>query len=161
MPFSSEEYYTDQQLFDLAVELGVVSKDNIAEQFRQATSNNQTIIAWILMPREAKATLIVGLKEDFKEKEGVSIKNLSEYYIDQINGVIYKSMKGDKYFSYTKKGLGVIFKTIAIQEGDYDTGDGKSKVEILKSHLGEKFEWYKETFPDKYQYLVEMDKERK
>ena len=96
--------------------------------------------------------------EQYKEK-GVTMRNPSAYYVDNINNVLYKSLLNKDFFAYTKKGIGTIFKTIAIMEGDYDDGSGRSKIEILKDFLGEeKFEWYKKNFPEKYKYWKELDK---
>ena len=66
------------------------------------------------------------------------------------------------FFVHTKKGIGTIFKTIAIMERDYDDGSGRSKVEILKDFLGEeKFEWYKEKYPNKFRCIEKMDEWKK
>lgn len=95
------------------------------------------------------------LKESFMIKSGVVIKNPSEYYVDEINGVIYNSIENDGK-STARNGVGIIFRTIALMEGDY--GNGGSKIEALREYLGtERFEEYKRMYLEKYQYLVEMD----
>ena len=154
----NSEYVTDEQLKDLAIRKGIIPKnitqDYINKNFRQ----KNTVVLWFIMNRGDKIALIDTLKEMFKEK-GVTIKNPSAYYVDNINNVLYKSLMNEDFFVHTKKGIGTIFKTIAIMEGDYDDGSGRSKVEILKEFLGEEtFEWYKKNFPKKYKYLEELGK---
>ena len=64
-------------------------------------------------------------------------------------------------YELAKKGIGVVFKSIAIQEGDFDAKDGRAKTDILRDYFGEKMtEWYKETFPEKYEYLRKLDEEK-
>lgn len=156
--FRSSEHYTDQQLKDLAIGHNVIPEEIDEAYYQKQLEEKKTIIAWIVLKRKDKVALIDSVKKMFLEKRGIKIKNSTEYYVDEINGVIYNSTKGDKHFITTEKGLGIILKTIALQEGDFD--NGKGKVEALKENLGEdKFEWYKEAFPEKYQFLVEMDKE--
>ena len=156
-PKQSPTHYTDQRLKELTIEYGVIPKNADEAYLQTQKEENKTITIWILLEHKKKVALIDNIKKMFLEKRGVKINNPSEYYVDEINGVIYNSTKGDKYFSTSKEGLGVIFRTIALQEGDFD--NGKGKVEALEESLGEdKFEWYKKEFPQKYQVLVDMDK---
>jgi len=156
--FRSNEHYTDQQLKELAIEYNVIPEETDESYLQTQKEGRKTITIWILSERKEKVATIDSVKKMFLEKRGVKINNPSEYYVDEINGVIYNSTKGDKYFSTSKEGLGVIFRTIALQEGDFD--NGKGKVEALKEYMGEEgLKWYKEEYPKKYQYLIEMDKE--
>lgn len=153
---SYDEYYTDEGLRELAIEKGVIPKDADHAYFKEQLAQQNSVTTWILIERKSKIQTVNQLKKMFLEKNGVKIKKPSGYYVDEINGVIYNSTKGDEYFSTAKKGVGIIFKTIAIQEGDCDPSDGRSKVEILRDFFGERFEWYKKTFPEKYEYLIKL-----
>jgi len=156
--FRNNEHCTDHQLKTLAIEYGVIPENADEAYLQTQKEEKKTITIWILLEHKKKVALIDNLKKMFLEEKSVIIKNPTEYYVDEINGVIYNSTKGDKHFSTSKEGVGIIFKTIALQEGDFDNGE--SKVKALRESLGEeKFEWYKKEFPEKYQFLVEMDKE--
>jgi len=157
---SDGEYYTDKALKELAIKKGVIPEGADAVYFKEQLAQQNSVTAWILVEREGKIQTVDKLKSMFLEQKSVKINKPSEYYVDEINGVIYNSTKGDEYFSTAKKGVGIIFRTIAIQEGDYTPGDGRSKVVILKDFFGERFEWYKKTFPAKYEYLIKLDKEK-
>lgn len=151
----SNEYYTDRQLIGLALEYGVIPMDVDEAYFKEAAKLKNSIINWIGSSRSFKVEMVDYLKKSFLTKSEVVIKNPSEYYVDEINGVIYNSIKNDGK-STARDGVGIIFRTIALMEGDYD--DGGSKVEALKEYLGDgAFERYKINHPEKYQYLVEMD----
>ena len=155
---SYDECYTDEELRKLAIEKGIIPEDADYAYFKEQLAQQNSVTTWILVERKSKIQTVNQLKKMFLEENGVKIKKPSGYYVDEMNGVIYNSTKGDEYFSTAKKGVGVIFKTIAIQEGDYDPSDDRSKVEILRDFFGERFEWYKETFPEKYEYLIKLDK---
>ena len=156
--FRSNEHYTDQQLKELAIEYNVIPEETDESYLQTQKEGRKTITIWILSERKEKVATIDSVKKMFLEKKSIIIKNPTEYYVNEINNVIYNSAKNDKYFITTKEGIGVIFRTIALQEGDFD--NGKGKIETLREYMGEdKFEWYKETYPEKYQFLVEMDKE--
>ena len=155
---TAKEYPTDEDLKQLAIEKGIIPgvvDDTFIDQ--QAKEEN-TIVLWITMPNQEKATFINSLKEDYSQ-QGIIIRNPSLYYVDQINNVIYYGIKADgKEFCLGKGRLRRLFETIAVQEGDYDYG--KSKVETLRDYLGdEKFKWYIEKYPDKSEHLSEMDRE--
>ena len=153
----NSEYVTDEQLKDLAIRKGIIPKNITQDYINKNFQQKNTVVLWFIMERKDKIALIDTLKEMFKEK-GVTIKNPSAYYVDNINNVLYKSLLNEDFFVHTKKGIGTIFKTIAIMEGDYDDGSGRSKVEILKDFLGEKlFKWYEKNFPKKVKYLYELE----
>jgi len=148
-------YYTDEQLLTLAIDKNIVPKNRDKAYFEQEIEKENSVTAWIVLSREKKIATIDTLKEMFLEKEGATISNPSEYYVDVVNTVLYKRIVEGGLDSL--QGLKSLFLTTALMEGDYD--NGKDKVELLKEHLGEKvFEDYKKDFPEKYQYLVEMEK---
>jgi len=151
---------TDEQLKQLAVQKGIIPAEPDKKYLKKQMEQKNTMILWLLMDRQEKIKMIDTLKSMFLAREGIKIKRESEYYVDQINNVLYKSLLNDEAFVKEKKGIGVLLKTIAVMEGDYDDGSGRSKVEILKDFLGEEqFEWYKENYPHKLKYLQELDRE--
>lgn len=84
---------------------------------------------WVHLDRDTKLTLIEGLKQMFKEKSNVIICKPTQFYVDAINEMI----EADSEAQYYK--LGVIFKTIAIMEYDFD--EGVDKDETARKWLGE------------------------
>ena len=151
VPFS----LTDEYLQQIAVEKGV-----LAENWREINLNKEiqernTIVMWIVMSSEEKAAVVNGLKESFKEN-GIIISQPTEFYVSEINNAIYRSILTGDINSTNKKGLGAIFKTVALIEGDF--GDGTNRVESLKEYIGQdKFEEYKKLYPAKYERLLKMD----
>jgi len=88
-----------------------------------------SVWVWMHINREDKIKLIDGLKQNFKEKGNVVINQSAEYYVDEINC----TMENDpKEFEQYK--LGVIFKTIAVM--DYDFDEGIDKAETARKWLG-------------------------
>ena len=161
-PHPGTKYYTDAELKQLATEIGIIPKDADKSYFDEQKSQGNSVILWILFDRATKISTIDKLKQMYLDNSGVVIKKPSANDVDEMNGVLYNSFNGDEVFSDMKKGIGVIFKTIAYQEGDYDEGSGRSKVEILKEYLGSAiFERYRLESPGKVQELIEMDKEAK
>jgi hypothetical protein len=158
---TSYNNYTGQELRKLAVEKGVIPAEPDKEYIRYILENKKTVCLWLLQPREQKISMINEVKKMFKDKQNVIIKKSTDYYVDEINGVLWNSFNGDEYFSNTKKGIGAIFRTIAVQEGDFDTQDGRSKMQILKDELGDKFEWYKRTYPEKFEALKGIGSRKK
>ena len=155
-----DEYHTEEQLRTLAIKKGIIPAEPDKKYLKKQIEQKNTIILWLLMNRQEKIKMIDALKNMFLAREGIKIKRESEYYVDQINNVLYKSLLNDEAFVKEKKGIGVLLKTIAVMEGDYDDGSGRSKVEILKDFLGEEqFEWYKEKYPHKLKYLQELDRQ--
>ncbi|MCF7873548.1 MAG: hypothetical protein K9M00_01795 [Candidatus Omnitrophica bacterium] len=121
-----------------------------------------TLIIWLVSPRQYKIDLVDQLKEMNFNKEGATISNPSAYYVDQINNVIYISLKNNQIKGYNKKGIGEIFKTIAIQEGNFNTNDGRNAMEIMRDYWGEEeIEWYKKAYPEKFKALIEINKRKR
>ncbi|MBN2483977.1 MAG: hypothetical protein JXD21_07250 [Candidatus Omnitrophica bacterium] len=147
---------TSEELKEHAVMYNVIPKETDEVYLHEQIEKGNSVIVWILMSHEQKVLMIDQLKKMSKEKGGVTINYPSGFYVNGINGVLYNSIRGDEVFSDAKKGVGVIFENIALQEGDYDDGSGQSKIEILKKHLGEEmFELYKVWFPERYKALVD------
>ncbi|MCK5706596.1 MAG: hypothetical protein KAI43_02995 [Candidatus Aureabacteria bacterium] len=142
------EKVTDENLKDLALKKGVIPK-NVSKQ--EELDKKNTVTLWILQPRDEKINLINFLKKTYKD-DGVFIKKPAELYVDEINTVIYNSLNGDFVFGRDKKGVGVIFKTIAIMDGDFDNGENKLK--LLKEWFGpEQTKRIKKYFPGKIEKL--------
>lgn len=157
-PDSDYRIITDNDLKRVAVEYGVIPENPTEEYTQEQIKEENSVIIWILMTEEKKIPLIDALKEKFKA-DGIAIRNPSLYYAHEINGVIWNSIQGDKFFSARKKGAGLIFRTIAIMEGDFDDGSGRTAMELFKDWFGEEeVEWFKQTYPEKYQYLIELDR---
>jgi hypothetical protein len=154
-------YPTDEELISLATNKGLLPESNSDFDLQRHLREKNTLIIWLVSPRQIKIDLVNQLKEMNFNKEGITISNPSAYYVDQINNVIYISLKKDQIKGYNKKGIGEIFKTIAIQEGDFDTNDGRNAMEVMKDYWGEEeFEWYKKTFPEKFKALIEIERKK-
>ena len=150
---------TEKQLSDLAVEKGIIPPAADRAYLDNQINQNNTITTWILASRESKIKLIDQLKKIFKDKENVTIKLPDSYYVDEVNGVLYNSIKNGDIDESKKRGLGVTFVTIAMMDGDYDSGKN-SRVEELRKHMGEEmFNRYKKEYPEKYEYLFKLDKQ--
>lgn len=147
------QHITDDDLKEIAIENGILPKDSDEAFFKGEMEKKNTITAWIIIDHKSKLSIIDNLRDMFKN-DGTVIRLSSKYYVTEINGVIYNSiLKGD-INSATKRGVGNIFKTIAIMEGDYD--NGKDKVALAKEHLGEEiFQEYMKIYPEKYKKLLE------
>lgn len=157
--YFSEEQVTDQQLKDLAVEKLFVPYNSDRAYFENELKQKHTITIWIISQRNQKIELIDALRKIFLEKEDAIIRQPSSYYVDGLNRVIYNTLSGENGFGDLNKGLGAMFKSIALMDGDFD--NGKSTAETLKSYSGEElFEYFKENYPDKYENLIRIDKER-
>ncbi len=157
--FSKQPPPTEQQLKDLAIEEGLIPLDTDKAHFKDKLSQKNTVTTWLLLKREDKIEVVGTLKKMFKDKDNVNIKLPSAYYVDEINGVMYNSIKRGDIDASNKRGAGVMFKTIAMMDGDYDSGN--NRVEELRKHLGEEmFSYYKEEYPEKYEYLLRLDKQR-
>ena len=151
-----DEYPTDEQLRQLAIKRGLIPSNADIQFCKEQVKKENSITAWIAMERKVKIAFVVELIKLFKEEDGVIIRNPSEYYTDQLNEVVYRSMLNDTGYA-AGKGLKAMFMTIALMEGDFD--NGKNKVEALREFVGEeRFEMYKQSYPEKYEYLIEMEK---
>jgi hypothetical protein len=149
---------TDEQLRQAAIEKGIIPRNPEDFDKQKELESKNSITLWIMMSRKGKIMTIDALKERYREN-GVIINYPSEYYVNEINGVIYNDMQREDMISSTKKGVGIAFKGIALMDGDYD--NGKSRIEALREWSGkEYFEYYKESFPDKYEYLLKLDSEK-
>ncbi|RKY87520.1 hypothetical protein DRQ11_06030 [candidate division KSB1 bacterium] len=132
----NEEFVTDSQLRQIAIEKGIVPSNTDEEYLKSKIQEKDTIVCWILIDKENKINIINKVKRNFKEK-GVIIEKPASYYIKWINSVIYDSIFNNQINNLKKVGVGMIFKTLAAAFGDYEDGSRRSKVEILKDYLGE------------------------
>lgn len=156
-----QDYPTGEELVSLATDKGLLPESNSDFDLQKHIREKNSLIIWLVSPRQYKIDLIDQLKDMNFHKEGITISNHSAYYVDQINNVIYISLKEDQIEGYNKKGIGEIFKTIAIQEGDFDTNDGRNAMEIMRDYWGEEeFEWYKNTFPKKFEALNRINNKK-
>lgn len=156
--FRGKVYPSDNELKALAVEMEIIPSDSNASYIDQEIKAKNTITMWMSMDRQRKVNLINKLIKTYKDKSEILIRQSASYYVDEINGVIWNSIKEDGKYEISLKGLGNIFKTIAIMDGDYD--DGRNKVQILKEYIGE--DWlkeYKENYPERYGKLFEKRQE--
>lgn len=150
---------TEIELSDLAVEKGIIPHDADRAYLDEQIKQNNTVTSWLLANRESKIKLIAQLKNIFKDKENVTIKLPDSYYVDEVNGVLYNSIKKGDIDENRKKGLGNIFVLIAMMDGDYDSGKN-NRVEELRKLMGEEiFDRYKKDYPEKYEYLLKLDKQ--
>ncbi len=149
---SPQEVITDEYLRTLAVEKGVVKENWKDIGYDDELRERNTIVMWILFSGEEKTAVVDGFKDAFKQR-GINIERASEYYVSEINNVIYRNILTGDVTNANKKGLGVIFKTLVLMEGDF--GDGKDKIESLREYIGqEKFDEYKKAYPKKYERLL-------
>ena len=150
--FKQGQAVSDKELLDLAIEKKIIPEQRDESYIERQFKEKNTVNAWIVMSRDKKLDVINVLKE-FYSKDGVVIRLSNSYYVDEINGVLYNSLKKDEAVFASGKGMGHIVKTIAVMEGDYD--NGKNEVELAKEVLGpDIFEFYKATYPKKYEKLL-------
>ncbi len=147
---------TDEELRQIAIENRIIPEHIDDDYLKDELHQKNTITMWIVLKAEQKVTLIDKLKDEFY-RNGIIIRLPSNYYVNEINGVIYNGiLKGD-IDADVREGLGSIFKTIAVMDGDYD--DGSDRIELLKQLIGDElFEKYKQMYPDKYRYLLRINK---
>jgi hypothetical protein len=102
-----------------------------SDEYVQAFYEGKCSSVWIWMhiKREDKIKLIDGLKQMFKEKDNVTINQSSEYYVDEIDRTMANNPEEFEQYK-----LGVIFKTIAVM--DYDFDEGIDKAETARKWLG-------------------------
>lgn len=152
------EYVTDAELREVAIENLIIPHSPDKEYIEKQWEESNSLATWLMMSRQQKVTIINGLKEMYLEKRGVTIKLPSSYYVDEINANIYNGILNNSVKVFEEKGIVIIFRTIAVMDGDYD--EGGSILETAARMLTEPiFEAYKLLFPEKYEYLVEFDKE--
>ena len=146
---------TDEQLKELAIEEGIIPLDADKAHVESELSQKNTVAIWCLMEAEDKIELIDTLKNIWKEKESIIIRLSSAYYANELNGIIYGSIQQGDISTANKRGLGVMFKTVAIMDGDYQDKNNTDKVKLLRNYIGEEmFEEYKKVCPDKYNKLL-------
>lgn len=150
--YRQQQPITDDQLKQLAIEKSIISADTDKAYFQNELAKKNTVALWVLMSREDKIRTIEQVIQLFKENDSAIISRSASYYAAEINGVIYNSIvKGDVSPGNTR-GVGVMLKTIAIMDGDYN--DGNDKVELAQKQMGENFEVFKRQYPEKYRSLL-------
>ena len=151
-PYSNEAYPTDEELKNLAIQKNVIDSGEL--DMEKLLAERNTIIIWLILDRQEKIQLIDAQKKMQEERAGAIIRKSAVYYVDEINGVLWNSINNGDIKEMGNRGLGKIFKTIAIMDGDYD--DGRDKVEIFKEWFSEDIlEAYKKAHPDRFNELVE------
>ena len=91
------------------------------------------------------------LKKAFAE-EGAVVRKTASFYVNQINIRIYHTLQENKSEYLEIIDLGILFKSLAIMEGDFD--DGTNKIEQFKTWYGENgYEQLKENYPEKLEKL--------
>jgi hypothetical protein len=143
---------SDEDLVNLAVRKHMIPEVTDEAYFDKQVKEKNTVNVWILMSHDEKLKVIPGLKEQYS-KQGITIKLDDSYYVDEMNGVLYSSIFRGEMSFISGKGLGHIFKTIAVMEGDFDNGE--DKVEVARQELGSaNFELFKSIYPEKYDKLI-------
>ena len=157
-PHKGSTYPTDEEIVNLAIKKGVLPEDLNTLDVQKELEAGNSLVVWFITNRQDKVATIDMLKNMFELREKVVISKGSEYYVDEINGVLYNSLENGDIADFHKKGLGVIFKTIAIMDGDFD--NGQDKVETFKQLLGnDALEVYRQKYPDRYQRVLEVRRE--
>ncbi len=156
---SENKYYpTDDDLKSSAIDEGLIPSNADENYIQEEIKNKNTITFWIAVDRENKISMVNGLKRMFNEQSGVIIRKSAAYYVDEINAILWNSIQNGDIKDTGIKGLGYIFKTIAIMDGDFDNGE--DKVKLIKEYVGEDYlEQYKKENPDKYDELIERRQE--
>ncbi len=157
--YFSQNKITDQQLEDLAIRKLFIPYNHDDAYYKSELERKNTIPMWISADRSKKIGLIDGVKKAYLEEKHAVIKLPASYYVDEINGVLYSCLESGDYSDDLQKGIGVMFKTIALLDGDFDNGE--SLIKTLRKYAGEElFMLFKDSYPDKYYKLIKLDKER-
>ena len=143
-------YPNDSELYNLALEKGLIKADlhdkNEIERIKQ-----NTFLLWIIYDRDEKKEMVNFLKKAFAE-EGAVVRKTASFYVNQINIRIYHTLQENKSEYLEIIDLGILFKSLAIMEGDFD--DGTNKIEQFKIWYGENgYEQLKENYPEKLEKL--------
>jgi len=157
-PYQRQSYPSDEEVVNIAIQKGILPQDlDIIDAQEQLKAGN-SVIFWLLTPRQDKISAIDELKKMFETKENVLIRKSAIYYVNEMNGVLYHSIDNEDISTFKYKGIGTLFKTIAVMDGDFD--NGQDRVELFKEWLGEDvLNIYRQDNPDKYQRLLEIRQE--
>jgi hypothetical protein len=149
---------TDEEVRDFAIEKGILPEDLDSIDTKKEMEAGNSMVIWLMTDREKKIVIIDAVKQMFQKKEDVIISKSASYYVDEMNGVLYNSIENGDIANFKGRGVGNIFKTIAIMDGDFD--NGQDRVELFKEWLGEDIlELYREEFPDRYEKLLKIRQE--
>ncbi|MBM3252793.1 MAG: hypothetical protein FJZ16_00880 [Candidatus Omnitrophica bacterium] len=100
-----------------------------------------SVWVWMHLDEQDKVKLINGLKQTFKEKGNAIIQKPTEFYVKEIDILIARDEESKNHR------LGIIFKTIAVMEYDFD--EGIDKEETAKNWLGDFYEVFKSSQVEK------------
>lgn len=160
IPFGKGSYISDRQLRNKAIAEGVLPERKSDFDLEKYLREANTAMVWLTAPRELKLKIIANVRELFESERNVTFNKSDEFYVDTINAVLHHRLNNEDYDYFTEgNGVGGTFKTMAIMIGDYNTQDGRTKMQILKDYADKNFEWYKDTFPEFIEKLEEMDNE--
>jgi hypothetical protein len=116
---------------------------------------NFTAADWVKVNTSFKLELLRAVIEEAR-KNNVTIRFSPEYYVKEIDFTIENAIRNqDKVGLATS--VGIMLHTIAAMEGDWDNGE--NKLEHAKKWLGEYFEEFKKTYPQKYARLLNSTRE--
>lgn len=155
-PIKNKTYVTDAQLKEMAIQKEIVPADFDNDYLRKQMEVNNTIATWVVISREEKLKLIESLKTRFKDEKDIIIKMASEFYVDEINAIVYDNIAEGIINKNKTSAVGYAFRVIAMMIGDYD--NGKNRVKALRNYVGEEiFNRFIEDCPDMYKHLIELD----
>ncbi len=150
--YHHREAVSDEKLRSLAIERKIVPENADRQYFEDELRKKNSVTMWVLMGKDNKVKTIDAVKALFLKNEGAVVSRSADYYVTEINGVVYNSiLKGD-ISPGDSKGIGVMLKTIAIMDGDYN--DGSDKLDLSRKQLGSYFERFKTDYPEKYRNLL-------
>jgi hypothetical protein len=149
---------TDEEVRDFAIEKDILPKDLDSIDIAKELEAGNSMVVWLITQRNNKIATIDMIKKMFQEKERVIIRQSADYYVDEINGVLYNSINSGDLADFKGKGIGIVLKTVAIMDGDFD--NGQDKTELLNEWLGESaVEAYREDFPERYERVLQIRSE--
>jgi len=136
------------ELLDFAVQKGEVPANRDEAYFyKKVAEEKDTLSAWVGFSQEDKIAILKVLIETFG-KEGAVVKRSPVYYSREIDKILYNGLKSGTFREM--KGIGMIFKTIAILDGDFDNGEDP-KVLLETWAPSEAIEAFKKNNPERYE----------
>ncbi|MDD3375151.1 MAG: hypothetical protein PHY73_05460 [Candidatus Omnitrophica bacterium] len=140
---------TQEELLGLAIEKDFVPADHGEEYFREKIKEKDTLLAWVGLSQEDKIKILGALIEIHRQ-EGTIVERHPVYYAKEIDKTLYIGLRKGTFREMG--GIGIVFKTIAVMDGDFDNGEDP-KV-LLESWMPvEVIEVFKQTYPKKYKRI--------